>query len=160
MGESRQNLKFYGFGDGVNNCTTINPLLASSDPNNGDDDDLMESLFVSQCTSPHSDDTGLPFTDVLIAQIVAPSFQVNILINSSSYKGKEYMGIYGLYALIPVVYPHTVIYKNYSLSGNGQNQAEIKGDTVCSSSVLQDRRPAVGIQDQSQDDSWYPTGAI
>ena len=43
-----------------------------------------------------------------------------------------------------------VIYINFGLFGNGQNPVGIEGDAVCSSSVLRDRQPAAGIQDQSQ----------
>ena len=43
-----------------------------------------------------------------------------------------------------------VIYGDFGQENNGQNPVGIKGDTVCSLSVLQSRRPAAGIRDQSR----------
>ena len=60
----------------------------------------------------------------------------------------DYLIWYPAY-LRSVVYLRTVICGHFGLGNNRQNPVGIKGDAVCSLSVLRDRRLAVGILDQS-----------
>lgn len=50
--------------------------LYASGSNNNDNSDEKNSSVLSRFTSPRIDDRGLPLADALVAQIVAPSFQI------------------------------------------------------------------------------------
>jgi len=47
-----------------------------SDDNNDDDDDFNNKSIIDRFASPRIDDIGLPLADTLVAQFIAPSFQV------------------------------------------------------------------------------------
>jgi hypothetical protein len=51
-------------------------LLFESDSNNNDDNNNDDNDLFQRFLSPQIDDPGLPLTDVLLAQIVAPTFQL------------------------------------------------------------------------------------
>ena len=51
-------------------------LLLEQSNNNNDVDEPINNSLLQRFVSPQIDDPGLPLTDILIAQIVAPTFQI------------------------------------------------------------------------------------
>eukprot|EP00957_Ditylum_brightwellii_P006746 512075-Ditylum_brightwellii.AAC.1 len=96
---------------------------------------------------------------------------VLVPLNSSSYKGREKHGNlggkhwwFGPGCIAKYKANYLIWYPAYSghqwVPINRQNLVGIKGDTVCSSSVLRGKQLAAGIQDQSWDDMLHPMGVI
>ncbi|KAL7466789.1 hypothetical protein ACHAXS_007069 [Conticribra weissflogii] len=62
--------------DGKNNAAIEDTLVSGNKTDANKNDDSITASILQRFNSPRIDDPGLPLTDVLIAQIVAPSVQI------------------------------------------------------------------------------------
>mmetsp|Transcript_10573 Transcript_10573/g.29719 ORF Transcript_10573/g.29719 Transcript_10573/m.29719 type:complete len:261 (-) Transcript_10573:227-1009(-) len=60
----------------ASSSSTSLSMSSNPDNNNGDDEDDGSNNVLSRFVAPRIDDIGLPIADAMVAQVVAPSFQI------------------------------------------------------------------------------------